>query len=138
MADLPLTLVLRRIPLFAELQDRDLQALQSMLRPRRLAVGGVLFEQGEPGGTMHLLASGELSVRWQDGVANAEIEVARVAAGEFVGEMALLDLGPRFATVVARRESLLYELAVEDLMLLEDASPAAASADSSTRAAVAA
>lgn len=128
MADLPLTAVLRRIPVFAELRDVDLQALVAVLRPCRLPVGGQLFDQGDPGGTMHLLARGELSVRWQDGVSNQEIEVARIGPGEFVGEMALLDLGPRSAGVVARRESLLYELAVEDLMLLEDSSPAAASA----------
>lgn len=128
MSDLPVLEVLKRIPAFAALANRDLQALAEALRPRRLALGQQLFEQGDPGGTMHLVTKGELSVRWQDGLSNAEIEVARIRPGEFVGEMALLDLGPRSASVIARRDAVLYELAVEDLMLLEDTAPAAASA----------
>ncbi len=128
MADLPLTMVLRKIPAFGLLNDRELLALAGSLRRRQLELGAQLFEQGDPGGTMHLVTRGELSVRWQEGVSDQELEVARVGPGEFVGEMALLDLGPRSASVVARRESVLYELAVEDLMLLEETAPAAASA----------
>ncbi len=128
MADLPLTMVLRKIPAFGQLTDRDLLTLAGSLRRRRLDLGAQLFEQGDPGGTMHLVTQGELSVRWQEGVSQDELEVARVGPGEFVGEMALLDLGPRSASVVARRDCVLYELAVEDLMLLEETAPAAASA----------
>ncbi len=128
MADMPVTFLLRKIPAFGLLSDRDLLALAGSLRRRHLELGAQLFEQGDPGGTMHLVTQGELSVRWQEGVSEQELEVARVGPGEFVGEMALLDLGPRSASVVARRESVLYELAVEDLMLLEETAPAAASA----------
>ncbi len=128
MPELPVTMVLRKIPAFGLLNDRDLLALADALRRRHLSLGAQLFEQGDPGGTMHLVTQGELSIRWQEGVSEQEFEVARVGAGEFVGEMALLDLGPRSASVVARRECVLYELAVEDLMLLEETAPAAASA----------
>lgn len=128
MADLPVTMVLRKIPAFGLLTDRDLLALAGALRRRQLQMGAQLFEQGDPGGTMHLVTEGELSIRWQEGVSEQELEVARVGPGEFVGEMALLDLGPRSASVVARRACVLYELAVEDLMLLEETAPAAASA----------
>ena len=128
MADMPMMMVLRKIPAFGQLNERDLMALGSALRRRRLALGEQLFDQGDPGGTMHLVTEGELSVRWQEGVSEQELEVARVGPGEFVGEMALLDLGPRSASVSARRDAVLYELAVEDLMLLEEAAPAAASA----------
>lgn len=128
MAHMAVATVLRRIPAFSHLGDGDVGALVDAMRRRHLALGDQLFEQGDLGGTMHLVVDGELSVRWQDGVSDAELEVARIGPGEFVGEMALLDLGPRSASIVARRETVLYELAVEDLLLLEGSAPAAASA----------
>jgi CRP-like cAMP-binding protein len=64
-----------------------------------LAPGDVLFEKGEPSGTMYVVLSGELQI--VDG--NQVYET--VVTGGIVGEMALVDGGPRSATVRARTAS---------------------------------
>ena len=64
-----------------------------------LAPGEMLFEKGEPGHFMYVVKSGDLQIL--DG--NHVYET--VSAGSILGEMALLDAGPRSATVRAISQS---------------------------------
>lgn len=67
--------------------------------PRQLAVGEVLFSQGEPGDVAYVVESGllELSRR----IGPAEVVIATCGPGDMLGEMALIDDEPRSATVRA-------------------------------------
>jgi voltage-gated potassium channel len=86
---------LRRIKLFSGLSDGDLDCVVALTRPLEVAAGTVLFWQGEPAKQFMIIEQGEARVAI-DGV-----EVARLAPGEFFGEIALLDGEPRVATVTA-------------------------------------
>ncbi len=67
---------------------------------RDFAAGQVLFEEGQPGDYMYVVQSGEVEIRRQ--VGETERLLAVLAAGEFFGEMAILNGRPRSATAVVR------------------------------------
>lgn len=113
--------------MFAGLGDADAAMLVRALRPRTLAQAEVLFRQGDPGDTLVIVASGALSVqvRRLDG---GEAPVAVIAEGEVVGEMACVDPHARSATVVAKCDTVVYELRRDALDALRTVAPAVATA----------
>jgi CRP-like cAMP-binding protein len=70
---------------------------------RDFAAGTVLFEEGQPGDDMYIVVSGEIEIRRQ--VGESERVLAVLPAGEFFGEMAILNSRPRSATAVARSDA---------------------------------
>jgi CRP/FNR family transcriptional regulator, cyclic AMP receptor protein len=67
---------------------------------REFPAGTMLFEEGQPGDDMYIVVSGEVEIRHQ--VGDSERVLAVLAAGEFFGEMAILNGRPRSATAVVR------------------------------------
>ena len=65
--------------------------------------GAVLFREGEPGDFMYVIQSGEVEIRRTIG--EVERVLAVLPAGEFFGEMALINQRPRSATAVVKRPS---------------------------------
>ncbi len=99
---------LRRVPLFSKLDDRSLDAIGAVMRPRRYDADTVVFREGQSGDSMVLVVAGRLTVCVvADGVPT---DVASVHAGEIVGEMACIDPGPRAATVIASEPTQVLEL----------------------------
>ncbi len=87
-------------PLLAVLADNDRRELVQLARRRRFARGEVIFHEGDPGETMHLVTQGHVAVRVT--TALGDVATLRVVGpGEFFGELALLSPGPRSATVAA-------------------------------------
>jgi MFS family permease len=85
----------RALALFAPLDGVVLERLAAAFRPLSLAAGSVIIREGTPGERFYLIDSGEVSVM-KNGA-----EVARLGAGDYVGEIALLRRIPTTATVVA-------------------------------------
>ena len=85
----------RDTPLLRDVRPRDSRELVSRTHLRHYESGEALFREGETGVAAALVVRGELSVRSDDQT------LARLEAGDFVGETALLDDTPRSATVVA-------------------------------------
>jgi CRP-like cAMP-binding protein len=73
---------------------------------RELPAGTVLFEEGQPGNEMYIVVSGEVEIRRQ--VGGIERVLAVLPAGEFFGEMAILNGRPRSATAVVRTAARLF------------------------------
>jgi CRP-like cAMP-binding protein len=70
---------------------------------REFAAGTVLFEEGQPGDFMYVITRGEVEIRRR--VGETERVLAVLPAGEFLGEMAILNARPRSATAVVRIDS---------------------------------
>ncbi|NVB80045.1 MAG: Crp/Fnr family transcriptional regulator [Kofleriaceae bacterium] len=70
---------------------------------RDFKAGTVLFEEGQPGDYMYVVTSGEVEIRRK--VGETERVLAVLPAGEFFGEMAILNARPRSATAVVRVDS---------------------------------
>ncbi|HEX4423701.1 MAG TPA: Crp/Fnr family transcriptional regulator [Kofleriaceae bacterium] len=73
---------------------------------REYPAGTVLFEEGQPGDDMYIIVTGEIELRRQ--VGDAERTLAVLPAGEFFGEMAILNGRPRSATAVTRTAARLF------------------------------
>ncbi len=102
IASLPVmerVLLLRHVPLLADLSPSDLQRVAAISSEDRVAAGEVVFEQGDPGDKMFVIVRGEVRIISEsDGV---EKEVARRGVGDVVGEMSLISGEPRSATLIA-------------------------------------
>lgn len=91
--------LLRRVPLFAELSDEDLDWVAGGCEACELADGDVVAAEGDEGDAMYVITAGQLEVVKRQG--SAEVPLARLGVGEIVGEMAVLERAPRNATVRA-------------------------------------
>lgn len=86
---------LSKVPLFSGCSQKDLQTIARVVKDIDHDEGTVIAREGEPGIGLFVIA---------DGTAEVTIGGARKAKlgpGEFFGEIALLDGGPRTATVTA-------------------------------------
>lgn len=93
--------LLASLPLFAGIDRDTLAALGAGLDWIALPGGAVLFEAGEPSDCLYIVFSGSLGAYGGD----PPHLIARIPAGETVGEMGLLSGRPRSATVRAIRDS---------------------------------
>lgn len=94
--------VLKRIPLLQAVNDAALAHLATVLEPREFADGQPIFAEGDPGDGMYLLVSGTVRIEKRTGTtAGARKTLAILEAGDYFGEMALLEQQPRSATAVA-------------------------------------
>lgn len=82
-------------PLFASLSVREREALAGSAEEVEVAAGTTIIVEGDDGDAAYLIIEGVLAVT------KAGVEVARVGAGDHVGEIALLHDRPRTATVTA-------------------------------------
>jgi CRP/FNR family cyclic AMP-dependent transcriptional regulator len=76
---------------------------------RFVPAGGVLIEQGVAADALFILLEGRLAV-WLRGKRGPERELARLSAGEIVGEMSFVDARPPSATVKALEDSTVFAL----------------------------
>ena len=98
---------------FGGLPDASLDLLVSMLVERRFDAGAGVVAQGEPGRSMYVVHSGELAVSRL--AASGVIHLNRLGPGDFFGEMTLIEMQNRSATVVAESPTVLYELTARNL-----------------------
>jgi CRP/FNR family cyclic AMP-dependent transcriptional regulator len=86
---------LKKVPLFAGCSQRDLQAVAHAVREVNHKAGTVIAREGEPGIGLFVVREGRASV------SIGGVNKGTINPGEFFGEIALLDGGPRTATVTA-------------------------------------
>ena len=96
--------LLRSMDFFRLLDTSTLESLAHECEEIVLDPYEILFKEGEPGDSMFVVLSGGLAVERQDAV------IARRAEGDHVGEMALIESGPRVATVKALTQTNLLKL----------------------------
>jgi CRP/FNR family cyclic AMP-dependent transcriptional regulator len=83
------------VPLFAGLSRRHLRHVAGLTEEESFTQGAKLAEEGQPGETFYVVLEGEAKV------IRGGRRIARLLPGDFFGEIALIDGGPRTATVVA-------------------------------------
>ncbi len=91
--------MLGKAPIFSALSERQLRSLAKTAKVVAYPANTKIVKQGEPGIGLYLLLDGEAEVRRGDRT------LAKLGAGQFFGEMTLLDEQPRSADVVAVRPS---------------------------------
>lgn len=91
---------LEQVPVFSSLDDSALASLAARMERRELAPGEAVLREGEEGDRFYVVLSGLLGV-WQAGIG----QTAVLTAGEYFGELALVEHVPRTATVSALSEA---------------------------------
>lgn len=111
--------ILRNIPVFQNLSDRELVNIERILYRRNYRPTEVIFREGEPGLGMYIIEKGIVSITLADG----EHPLIELSDGDFFGELSLLDNGPRSATATARDDCRLLCFFQPELMQLLTVSP---------------
>jgi CRP-like cAMP-binding protein len=101
-------------PFFGGLNDASLDTLVSMLVERRYDAGATIVAEGDEGRSMFVVQSGELLVSRQ-GHEGRVIRMTTLGPGDFFGEMTLIEMQNRSATVIAESPTVLYELTARNL-----------------------
>ena len=94
--------LLAKFTLFAELSEEELHGLIEQSGTETYAAGERIISAGDTGHCMYVILSGNVRVTIKRG--NGEIELASLTGGDFFGEVALVDDGPRSATVTATED----------------------------------
>jgi len=106
------TEMLREIGLFGGLDDATLEVLASELPMHDVKVGDRVVEEGDPAKEMFVVVGGELEVLKRS-PSGSEVRVAMLGPGDWFGEMAIVDVQPRSATVRALAPSFLLRMSAE-------------------------
>jgi CRP/FNR family transcriptional regulator, cyclic AMP receptor protein len=96
--------LLRQVSIFAELPQEIVGDLAKRVWQKTAEAGSVIVSHEEAGDALFVIASGKVKVVLY-GETGREIILSILRAGDFFGEMALLDKQPRSANVVAVEES---------------------------------
>ncbi len=86
---------LRKSPLFKELSEKEIEEILAVAQKVNLRRGEILFKEGDPGNAMYIIIKGKVNV-----VKGGEI-ITTLKAGDFFGEMALIEEKPRSADIIA-------------------------------------
>ena len=116
---------LEEIEFFKLLGEEDRRALSEVVDLVKLEDNQTLFRAGEPGESLFFVRTGEVELFIKD-TTGQKIILDITRPGDFFGEIALLDAGPRTATALALVPTELIQLDREDLMLLFQRQPEAA------------
>jgi CRP/FNR family cyclic AMP-dependent transcriptional regulator len=107
---------LQHTPIFGALRADALEFLLGQTRMVSVHAGAYFFREGEPARSMFVLEAGRAEVLkgWQ----GAELPMREFGPGDCFGEMALMDLFPRSASVRALADATAIELTPDDLLRL--------------------
>ncbi|MBK9029743.1 MAG: cyclic nucleotide-binding domain-containing protein [Myxococcales bacterium] len=93
-------MLLRQVPMFAELAPDDLDDIAAVVVEHNLQPGGDVCKEGEAGDAVYLLVKGKVRV-FTGGGDRPERTLSELGPGACIGEMAVFDAAPRSATVRA-------------------------------------
>jgi CRP-like cAMP-binding protein len=107
--------VLRRVPLFADLSPEELQQIALLFKERDFEAGETIVQEGSGGSAFYVIEAGEATVSIHG------TPHSRLGAGDFFGEIALIDDGTRMATITAATRLDCYGLTYWDFRPLVEA-----------------
>lgn len=110
--------VIASSPLFEMLSREELEQLAELSQVRACAAGEVLFEEGQPGDRLFIIARGQVEV-----LGGGAEPLSVLGPSEFFGEMSLIDRESRSATLRASTDAELLQLTAQGLATFREAHP---------------
>lgn len=113
--DPPVTIAqLREVGLFGALSDEFLEHLARTLTVQRVGAGETVFREGDPAREMYVVLEGEIEVL-KKSRRGRETRVAILGPNDAFGEMSIIDMQPRSATVRALGPARLLRISTEEM-----------------------
>lgn len=109
--------VLARVPLFAGLDADELELIRAKAVRRTVERGTVIFFENEPGDALYIIEAGQVRI-YRVAEDGREKTLTLLSAGDFFGEMALIDDAPRSAIAEATDPSVLLAIHKRDFQQL--------------------
>lgn len=106
--------------LFEGVEDKDLAAIARSFKERTFSAGDVIAEEGKSGIGFFVIETGTAKAT------HGEIEIGTLGPGTSFGEVALVDEGPRSATIVAESELKCWGLSAWEFRPLAETNPTVA------------
>lgn len=113
--------LLRRVPLFSELSEQEVERISRVAVPRSYPKGVRVFHEGDQSDACYIVRSGDLRVTREHPDGRA-IALATLGPGDIFGELAMLDGEARSASVEALSECELLALPAADMRRLLEGS----------------
>jgi CRP/FNR family cyclic AMP-dependent transcriptional regulator len=109
---------LQRMPVFGALDEDALRLLVERAQHAEVTAGDWFFREGDPARSMFVLEHGQAVVtrQWR----GREVELNRFGPGDCFGEMALIDLHPRSASVRALTDCRAIEFGPQEMLHLHE------------------
>jgi CRP-like cAMP-binding protein len=109
--------LLRKVPLFSDLDKRELEEIAGSMKQRTFSPGQEIAVEGESGVGFFVIEDGEAKVTVHGD------EVRRLGPGDYFGELALISQGARTATVTANTDLKTYGMTFWDFRPLVEDTP---------------
>jgi CRP/FNR family transcriptional regulator, cyclic AMP receptor protein len=103
------TMALKAVPFFTQLNDRELDVVRSVATEKAYPKNAVVLTEGEMGDSLYMIQSGKVKVFIGD-EDGREIILKILGAGDFFGEMSMIDKQPRSASVTTLEPSVFLVL----------------------------
>jgi len=116
---------LKTSKLFGGMLSAELEALEHTAQVKAYKAGRNIFQEGDPGDGLYLILEGKVQITCLLGQDQRTV-LSRLDAGDFFGEMAVLDNQPRSATATAETDATVYFILRDDLMKVLERSPSLA------------
>ena len=100
--------MLNTVPFLKTLRQSEIEELAHSLNLRHFLKGETIIRQGEPGKLFHLIFKGRVEIFRKK--LFGQRKIADLGAGEFFGEISLIDSTPRSATVVGAEDGEMFTL----------------------------
>ena len=117
--------VLKTSKLFGGMLGAELDALENTAQIKAYKAGRNIFQEGDPGDGIYLILEGKVQITCLLGQDQRTV-LSRLEAGDFFGEMAVLDNQPRSATATAETDATVYFILRDDLLKVLERSPSLA------------
>jgi len=92
--------IMKQVEIFQELTDAQLSSISKISKQEAYTKGETICTQGSPGDKMYVISNGQVEIVIRDAKGHS-YSALYLGVGQVVGEMALIDQGPRSATVIA-------------------------------------
>ena len=111
--------LLAKIPIFEDLNKRELKAIERILHQRTYNTDEMIFNEGDAGVGMFIIVQGRVNII----LGKEQKLLATLSNGEFFGEMALLSEVPRTASALVVQQSQMLGFFQSDLFGLMETNP---------------
>ena len=113
--------MLDKLPLFKGLNDTALAKLDASLSSRSFDDGVRLFSQGDSSDAFYIIQQGQVRVLREEG--EKELELALLSAGDFFGEMGVIDNAPRSASCITKGDTTLLLIERDEFLRMMATNP---------------